>query len=170
MKLQLKVAMAALMLGMCSTVTMAEDSVSSESMTGGMPHERGDHGCGHDCKGKIDIELKVEKHCDLDIKDDLITLKKTGKDWTGGTHFKVRTNAPYNLDIDAPDKLRNGYKTIPVVVETKAENNHYLTGKHALEYKPGSRVFQVDATVAGDDVDSAYAGLYTGTYKVAVEF
>ncbi|EOR09410.1 hypothetical protein ACUM6W_11630 [Acinetobacter tandoii] len=172
MKLQVQTALAALILGMCSTVVLADGEEGAKGGDGGY-HHPGRDGCGTKCDGKIDIELFVEKHCDLDIDKSKIVMQKNlvGGKWSGQSGFDVRANAPYSLNITKPSTLDNeidASQKIPVNVDTKLGLFNY-TGA-VLPYTSSTRTFTVKAETVSAVSDMAHWGTYKGTYKVAVAF
>ena len=101
----------ALVLGLCSTAIYAGETDS----------KRPPKGCGVECHDKIDIELKVEPHCDIKVLTPKLVLKdRSGGDSETG-YFKVGANAVYKLDLSTANggKLKNGSNAIPVTFETK---------------------------------------------------
>lgn len=173
MKLQVQTALAALVLGMCSTMVLADPDVSTQSFGGGGDHKTGKHGCGTKCEGDIDIELFVEKHCDLDIDKEKIVMQKNhmGGKWSGQSGFDVRANAPYSLNITKPTHLVNqidATQKIGVDVDTKLGMVNYNGA--VLPYSSSKRTFTVKAETTNPVNEMAHWGLYKGTYKVAVAF
>lgn len=163
-------ALAALVLGVCSTGVYATEDVASFGGSGGGNHHSGNSGCGTDCKGSIDITLEVPKHCDLDInKKTIVMTKGSGITWSGSSSFDVSANAPYSLTITKPSTLVNGSASIGVSVATLLGSAPYTGG--TLSYQSAARVFNVNATTTNTtSLDSAQAGTYKGTYTVAVAF
>ncbi len=77
-------ALAALVLGVCATGVYAEDDLAR-----GIPTPPPPSGCDVDCSGKIDIKLKVEPHCELQVLTPTLTLQdKVGGDTAQGS-FRV---------------------------------------------------------------------------------
>ncbi|OTG68610.1 hypothetical protein B9T25_03715 [Acinetobacter sp. ANC 4470] len=166
-----KVALATLMLGMCSTVVLADGEEAARGDDG--HHQPGKHGCGTKCDGDIDIELTVEKHCDLDINKEKIVMAKNliGGKWSGQSSFDVSANAPYSLNITKPATLVNQInpaQNIPVGVNTLLGVVPYVGA--VLPYSPLTRTFTVKAETTNPVSNMAHWGLYKGTYKVAVAF
>lgn len=164
----IKVTMSALVLSL-GTAAYAGGKPGGGGHPGG-GHHSGNHGCGSsgDCKGKIDIDLVVEKHCDLDIDESLLTLDKTNS-YTDSTKFQVRTNANYFLAITAPTTLANGSRTVPVAVTTTGAGGPY-SSPTVINWDGTEHEYTVQASSAGLDAMSTYAGTYKGTYKVEVKF
>ena len=160
----IKVAVSALVLGL-GTAAYATDAKPGQ---GG--HHGGNSGCGSagDCKGKIDIDLVVEKHCDLDVDESLLTLNKNNS-YTDSTKFQVRTNANYYLAISAPTKLVDGTQSVPVTVTTTGLGGTY-TSPTVINWNGLEHEYTVKATSAGLDAMATRAGTYKGTYNVEVKF
>src|SRR5690606_30093392 len=71
---------------------------------------------------KIKIDVKVDRHCDLDIGTSTMTLAGTpGGDYSANGHFDVRTNAGYSLLISAPATLAGSAGSVPVAVTTRQD-------------------------------------------------
>mgnify|MGYP004576716471 CR=1 FL=1 len=133
------------------------------------PHKPGKHGCGDKCDGKIDIVLEVPRHCDLDVDTPRLTLAQTtGGNWSDAGFFNVSTNAPYRLNINPLNTLRNGENTVPVVVTTTRGGKAYYGTQSST--KGQAHRWDVAATVAGSAVEAADAGTYRGVYNVEVRF
>ncbi|MEJ5038194.1 hypothetical protein WH285_14765 [Acinetobacter johnsonii] len=167
----LKMSLMAITLGLGSTAVFADEAEAFGGNGGG--HHPGNSGCGTKCDGDIDIELYVEKHCDLDIDKKKITMTKnvSGGKWSGQSGFEVSANAPYSLNITKPSHLVNQIdplQKIAVGVDTKLGAALY-TGA-ILPYSSSSRTFTVKAETTNPVSDMAHWGLYKGTYKVAVAF
>lgn len=171
MKKITQVALAALVLGVGSASVYAggDDRGSSQHK----PHKAGKHGCGDKCEGKMKIVLDIPRHCDLDILDETLTLTQARNgSWTDTGAFTVRTNAPYRLDISAPQVLNGqGGATIPVQVSTRQHRSgRDYNGRYLPSTKNADQRFNVTATVSNDNYSEADAGLYSGIYTVAVRF
>ncbi|MGN0936931.1 hypothetical protein [Acinetobacter amyesii] len=171
-------ALAALVFGLGATATYAETARPGPGSGNGGGHggghgghHSGNHGCGSsDCKGKIDIDLVVEKHCDLDIDDTQLTLDKNNS-YTDSTKFQVRTNANYYLAIVAPTTLTGpaGSNPVPVAVTTTGAAGAY-TSPNVITWDGLEHEYTVQATSAGLDVMTTMAGTYKGAYNVEVKF
>ncbi len=136
------------------------------------PHKPGKHACGDKCDGKINVVLDVARHCDLDIVDETLTLAQAQNGtWTDTGTFNVRTNAPYRLQISAPNTLTGAGGAVPVQVSTRQNGaaDAYNGGTLASTGN-ADQAFNVTATVAQNDYNNADAGTYRGTYTVAVRF
>ncbi|WP_216935066.1 MULTISPECIES: hypothetical protein [unclassified Acinetobacter] len=132
-------------------------------------HKPGKHGCGDKCDGKIDIVLDVPRHCDLDVETPQLTLAQTtGGNWSDAGFFNVSTNAPYRLNINAPNNLRSGQNTVPVSMTTTRGGKAYSGTQTST--KGQAHRWDVAATVAGSAIAAADAGTYLGTYNVEVRF
>lgn len=139
------------------------------------PHKPGSHGCGDKCDGKIKINLKVDKHCDLDINDPTLTLAGgPGGNYTASGSFDVRTNAGYSLNISAPTTLMGapGSDPVPVAVTTRQQGagSDYTSGSNLPSTGNADVRFNVNALVTSGDISGAEAGHYSNTYTVAVAF
>ncbi len=108
-------ALAALVLGACSTGIYAGDDDR-----GG--YNDGPKGCDTNCSGKIDIKLKVEPHCELKIHTPTLTLQdRAGGDTVNG-RFSVGANAKFKINLTTANgsKLKMGpHESIPITITTK---------------------------------------------------
>lgn len=164
-------ALAALVFGLGATATYATETARPGHGGGhGGGHHSGNHGCGSsgDCKGKIDIDLVVEKHCDLDVNDTQLTLDKSNG-YSDSTKFQVRTNANYHLAISAPATLVGGGQSVPVTVTTTGVNGAY-TSPTTINWDGLEHEYTVNASSPGLDVMATRAGTYKGAYNVEVKF
>ncbi len=86
---------------------------------------------------KSDIVLEVPRHCDLDVETPRLTLAQTtGGNWSDAGFFNVSTNAPYRLNINPLNTLRNGENSVPVVVTTTRGGKSLLW--HSVKYQRAS--------------------------------
>lgn len=136
------------------------------------PHKPGKHGCGDKCDGKINVVLDVAKHCDLDIIDETLTLAAASDgSWTDTGTFNVRTNAPYRLQISPLNTLTGPGGSVPVQVSTRLNGAaDAYNGGNLPSTGNADQAFNVTATVAESAYNGADAGIYRGTYTVAVRF
>ena len=174
MKKTTQAALAALVLsvGFGSTAAYANELEARPGPKPTKPHKPGKHGCGDKCDGKIKIDLKVDRHCDLDIGTSTMTLAGTpGGDYSANGHFDVRTNAGYSLLISAPATLAGSAGSVPVAVTTRQDGaGSDYTGSTLPSTGNADVRFNVKALVTSSAIDSADAGNYTGNYIVAVKF
>ncbi|NNH00624.1 hypothetical protein [Acinetobacter sp. ANC 5414] len=117
-------ALAALVLGACSTAVMAGEE--------GRPNQ--DRGCNTgSCTGSIPIVVKVPKRCMLKIDTPSIALGD-GETETG--RFSVGANANYNLLVDTVNRVgtsattrseaKSGSNAVGITVETRLAGSSHL--------------------------------------------
>ena len=160
-------ALAALVLGACSTAVFAEDDLAK-----GLPAPSG---CDTDCSGKIDIKLKVEPHCELQVLTPTLTLQdKVGGDTKQGS-FRVGANAQFKIGLTTANgsKLKMGTNEIPITITTKRGGTTTIP----LNATTGSQPFTAggwtpyDVTVVSPQVGvSKPVGTYTEELRIAVSF
>jgi len=174
MKKMTQAALAALVMsfGCGSTLVYADAEIAGKpGPKPTKPHKPGKHGCGDKCDGKIKINLKVDKHCDVDMGDTVLNLARStaggGEVWTDSTSFSVDTNSFFRVNYVAPTQLNGAGGSVPVTVATLVYGASYSTGD-LLETT--SATFDVTATVAGSDYRDARAGDYSNVYTFAVAF
>lgn len=160
--------LATLVLGAASTAIYAEDDGGSADRGVRPPA-----GCGELCTGSIPIELTVQKHCDLDVLTNKITLTDGG---SGNGQFKVGANAPYNLLVTTTNgsKVKMGTNEIPINVTTKlagsATNIPLGTAQTNIAVALGGwNTYNVNVTSAAVGI-SKPAGVYTDQYNIKVYF
>lgn len=158
--------LATLVLGATSTAIYANEDGSADR---GRPPTS----CGELCTGQIPIELKVEKHCDLDVKTSKITLTDGG---TGTGQFRVGANAPYNLLVSTTNgsKVKMGAHEIPITVTTKQQGTMTNIALGAAQTNVavalgGWNTYDVNVTSAAVGI-SKPAGTYTDQYNIRVYF
>ena len=159
-------ALAALVLGACSTVIYAggEDKGSQPS---------GPSGCSVDCEGKIDIELKVDPHCELQVLTPKIVLEdKAGGDTKNGS-FKVGANAVYKIELSTANNsnLKMGTNSIPIAIKTTRSGTVIPMG--VTPNQPftlgGWTAYNVEVKSPEVGVTKP-VGTYTEQYRIKVSF
>ena len=161
--------LATLVLGAASTAIYAVEDDAGSADRGGRPPS----GCGETCTGQIPIELKVEKHCDLDVLTSKISLADGG---SGSGSFKVGANAPYNMEVSTQNgsKVKMGTNEIPITITTKlsgsATNIPLNTPQSNIAVALGGwNTYNVNVTSAAVGI-SKPAGTYSELYKIRVYF
>ena len=153
----------ALVLGLCSTAIYAGETDS----------KRPPKGCGVECHDKIDIELKVEPHCDIKVLTPKLVLKdRSGGDSETG-YFKVGANATYKLDLSTANggKLKYGSNEIPVTFVTKRGGTTIPMGVSTGHPATGGGWASYSVKASIDEVGVSYpVGTYTEQYKIKVYF
>lgn len=175
MKLQVQTALAALVLGMCSTVVLADGEEAARPGGGGgnpMPD-----GCAELCKeASIPIQLKVNKLCHLEVGPSIVLNGATG---AGSGSFKVGANADFTILVDTDNQVagvnksqvKNGAASINTSVTTTGADNLTLgvpKSKSATMANFLSYNVNVQATEAWGI--NKPAGTYTDTYRIKVFF
>jgi len=163
-----KAALATLVLGVCTTGVYAEDALAR-----GLPPPPPSN-CDTNCNGKIDIKLKVEPHCELQVLTPTLTLQdKVGGDTARGS-FRVGANAQFKIGLTTANgsKLKMGANEIPITITTKRG-----TTTIPLNATTGSQPFTAggwtpyDVTVVSPQVGvSKPVGTYTEELRIAVSF
>lgn len=158
--------LATLVLGAASTAIYAEDDGSAD-------RSRPPSSCGELCTGSIPIELKVEKHCDLDVKTSKISLTDGG---SGTGQFRVGANAPYNLLVSTTNnsKVKMGTHEIPINVTTTQQGTMANVALGTAQTNVGVALggwntYDVKVTSAAVGI-SKPAGTYTDQYNIRVYF
>lgn len=167
MKLLMKTALSALALGSVIGMAHAEDAELA-----GKP-QKPPTGCGELCTGSIPIELTVQKHCDLDVVTNKISLTDGG---SGNGSFKVGANAPYNLLVSTTNgsKVKFGNNEIPIVVKTtrQGSSNVIPLGQVQSNQTVGLGSWaEYNVNVSSQQVGiTKPAGVYTDNYNIKVYF
>jgi len=159
-------ALAALVLGVCSTGVYAEDDLAAKGAPTPPPSSSG---CDPDCSGQIEIKLEVPKTCSVYVSKKTIELaKKSGTNsWVGSSSYTVTSNSGYTLKITKPTYLVDGANKLPIDVITK--NGTSTVGDVTkYNYSATARTFNVDAEVKNVS-STTPAGTYKGTYIADVE-
>ncbi len=156
--------LSALVLGVCSTAIYAADTADKSG---------GPSGCATECTGKIDIEMKVDPHCDLQVVTPKIVLEdKTGGDTKNGS-FKVGANAVYKIDLSTANgsKLKSGTNEIPITIATTRGTTAINMGQTANQplTAGGWNTYNVKVTSPQVGVSSP-VGTYTEQYFIKVSF
>lgn len=159
-------ALAALVLGACSTGIYAGDDDRG--------YNEGSKGCGVTCSGKIDIKLKVEPHCELKVLTPTLNLQdKAGGDTVNGS-FRVGANAKFKINLTTANgsKLKMGSETIPVTITTKRGGTNIPLNATTPDqpFTPGGWT-GYDVKVVSPQVGvSKPVGTYTEELRIAVSF
>jgi hypothetical protein len=163
-------ALAALVLGVCATGVYAEDDLAR-----GIPTPPPPSGCDVDCSGKIDIKLKVEPHCELQVLTPTLTLQdKVGGDTAQGS-FRVGANAQFKIGLTTANgsKLKMGANEIPVTITTKRNGTTTIplnATTAGQPFTPGGWT-PYNVTVVSPQVGvSKPVGTYTEELRIAVSF
>lgn len=166
----MKKVMSVLVLGMSSSMLYAGSETTDRPIKPPTPT-----GCGTECSGKIDIELKVDPHCDLDVETAKITLEdKAGGDVKNG-QFKVGANAAYKIDLSTANgqklKTPSSSVPIPITITTTRGSTSIPFGTTTNEpYTLGGwTAYNVKVQSPETGVGFA-AGTYTEQYRIRVFF
>jgi len=178
MKKITQTALAALVLGACSTAVFADDAVS----TGDRPGGGGDKWAGCTdlgCSKDIPIELTVAKKCVISDPKGLV-LKTDGTDVS--TSYSITTNTPYVLNLTTANantsnstyvKNATGGQIPTVYKTTKTSgSNGPANPTWGNSNYDGLSVdsFSVTAKTASPVTAIQAAGLYKDTYKIKVYY
>lgn len=164
MKLQLKVAMAALMLGVSSAgMVYAGDEEYGETI--GRDNCHGGEICG---QTSIDVKMDVNKWCKISpFKKSVLILhnQHNGDKATAG--FKVETNASYNLELASKNNgFLVGPENVPVTYETKSGGD--TLGLGTFQRDAGVAHYQMTASIGYDP--TLPNGTYEDTFTATVSF
>ena len=154
--------LAALVLGASSTAVFATNSTPPAPQ-----------GCSVDCEGKIDIELKVDPHCELKVETPKILLEdKAGGDTKNGT-FKVGANAVYKIELSTANgsNLKMGSNTIPLTITTTRGGTTIPMGTTPNQPFTSGGWTAYNVKVTSPEVGvSKPVGTYTEQYRIKVSF
>lgn len=171
MKLQVQTALAALVLGMCSTAVLADDA--DKGGGGGSPMPEG---CSELCKSAaIPIQLTVPKICHLDASKSIVLNGATG---TGSGNFSVGANAGFTVLVNTDNhtsgnnsKVVNGSDSIKTLVTTTGPDTLNLGIPKAKGATMGSFLnYTVNVAATEAYGINKPAGTYTDTYRIQVFF
>lgn len=130
---------------------------------------------GAKCKGDIPIELKVAKHCQVDVGNK-ISLKQDGT--PSASWFRVTTNVPYTLNLSTANRgVQNDTFVLHADGTTKVATK-ITTKKGATNIPFGptnhtgvsTDTYNVEARTAAAVASNQKYGIYKDTYQINVTY
>ena len=176
MKLQVQTALAALVLGMCSTITFADEADRGGGNDFDPPMYSAPSKCD-DCHESFKVKVHVPEKCEIKIKHPTLFLKEGT---TANNYFDVKTNAKYTLKVwsDNPAMGQNKAKAIGpgghvgLTYETTSGmgpgSQNIILGVPKHNLAKGETHYKVKVTADGAGWQDA--GWYEDKYNVQVSF